>query len=268
VPLSKTVGIIGGTGQLGSAMASAWLESGTVAPEMLWISNRSGSAAGFEAWPDIKVIASNRDLAEACDVIILSVPPALIESARITAPDKLVISVMAGVSIDQLREITCSGRVVRAMSSPAARQQLAYSPWCASAGLAAQDRETVNALLGVCGLSDEVPDEDQIEVFTAITGPVPGFAALFADCVVRYAVNRGIAPEIADRAVKQLFLASSRIMADGTSTPAEHVQEMIDYAGTTAAGLVKLRDRDLAALIGEGLEASVQRVRTIAAGGG
>ncbi|MHA7774010.1 pyrroline-5-carboxylate reductase family protein [Roseibium sp. M-1] len=264
MPLSKTVGILGGSGQLGSALATAWLESGTLAPESLWISNRSGSADGFEAWPQVRVTQSNQALTEACDVIFLSVPPALLESARIQAPDKLVVSVMAGVSRARLTELTGSERAVRAMSSPAARQRLAYSPWCASPSLTGDDRETVMALLSASGLADEVPTEDQIEVFTAITGPVPGFVALFADCVVQYAREKGIAPELAVRAVKQLFLASGRTMAEDEIAPAAHVQEMIDYAGTTAAGLRTLRDSDLAGLIAEGLDASVSRVRTIA----
>jgi len=264
MPFSQTVGIIGGSGQLGCAIATAWLESRTVAPEKLWISNRSGSASAFEAWPGIKVTASNQKLAEACDVIFLSVPPAVLESARISAPEKLIVSVMAGISIERLQDLTGSGRVVRAMSSPAARLRLAYSPWVAAPAVAEHDRATVTTLLSACGLTDEVHGEDQIEIFTAITGPVPGFVALFADCVVQYAVKRGIAPEVAVRAVKQLFLSSSRILADGKEPPYAHVREMIDYAGTTAAGLVKLQEMDLADLIGEGLQASVERVRNIA----
>lgn len=122
------VGIIGGTGQLGSAIATAWLESGCVEPRQLWISNRSGTAAGFESWPEITFTASNQLLADGCDVILLSVPPALVDTVRISAPGKLILSVMAGVSRERLKALTGSEKVVRAMSSPAAGKQLAYSP--------------------------------------------------------------------------------------------------------------------------------------------
>lgn len=262
--LKKTLGVIGGTGQLGSAMASAWLESGCLAPDSLWISNRSGSGSGFDAWPDITFTNSNQALADACDIIVVSVPPALLETVRISARGKLVISVMAGVSLDALSELTGSSRVVRAMSSPAARQRLAYSPWTAAVGLPGPDREAVATLLSACGLSDEVGDEAQIEVFTALTGPVPGFAAFFADSMVQYALANGIEPEVAVRAVKQLFLASGQIMAADTVTPADRVREMVDYAGTTAAGLIRMQELDLQRLISEGLDASTGRVRTIA----
>ena len=54
---SLTIGIVGGSGQLGGAIARALLRTGTVAPDRLWISNRSGSAAGFDGWPGIHVTA-------------------------------------------------------------------------------------------------------------------------------------------------------------------------------------------------------------------
>ncbi|GAB2185409.1 pyrroline-5-carboxylate reductase family protein [Roseibium sp. LAB1] len=259
-----TVGIIGGTGQLGSAIATAWLDSGCVKPDHLWISNRSGTSAGFESWPEITFTASNQLLADACDVILLSVPPALVETVRISAPGKLILSVMAGVSRERLKALTGSEKVVRAMSSPAAGKQLAYSPWCAASSLSQEYRDLVQSLLSACGPSDEVSDEGQIEVFTAITGPVPGFAAFFADCIVDYARANGVERHIAERAAKQLILSAGQIMAEDARSPAEHVQEMIDYAGTTAAGLVKLKELGIAGLIGEGLEASTERVRTIA----
>jgi pyrroline-5-carboxylate reductase len=262
--LHKTVGVIGGTGQLGSAMATAWLDSGCISPGNLWIANRSGSSSGFDAWPDITFTNSNQALADACDIIILSVPPALLDTVKISARGKLIISVMAGVSLKQLAEHTGSTRLVRAMSSPAARQRLAYSPWTAESGLSGPDQEAVDTLLSACGLSDAVPDEHQIEIFTALTGPVPGFAAVFADSMVQYALANGVEPDIATRAVKQLFLASGQIMAADTVSPADRVREMVDYAGTTAAGLIRMRELGLTGLIAEGLEASTERVRTIA----
>eukprot|EP00903_Cladosiphon_okamuranus_P001165 g1163.t1 len=205
-----------------------------------------------------------QELADACDVIVLSVPPAQAASLQLAAPDKLIISVMAGVSLEQLTGICGSARVVRAMSSPAARQRLAYSPWTAADGLSDADCETVKVLLSACGPSDRVPDERQIEVFTALTGPVPGFAAFFADALVQYALQNGVEPAIASRAIKQLFLASGEIMSADAEPPAERVREMIDYAGTTAAGLLKVQELDLQRLIAEGLDASTARVRTIA----
>jgi pyrroline-5-carboxylate reductase len=55
----------------------------------------------------------------------------------------------------------------------------------ATAAVDGDDRPVVRALFSACGAADEVPSEDQIDVFTAITGPVAGFVAFFADWMVR-----------------------------------------------------------------------------------
>ncbi|OWU85269.1 pyrroline-5-carboxylate reductase [Oceanicola sp. 22II-s10i] len=257
-----TVGIVGGSGMLGHAIATGWLSSGAVSPDRLWISNRSGSRAGFEDWPDVTVTADSQALADACDVILLSVPPALAGGIGISAPDRLVASVMAGVTLDRIAALTGTTRVVRAMSSPAAALRLAYSPFAAS-GATEDDRTMIRHLLSAIGTTDEVPDEAQIDLFTAMTGPVPGFVAFFAACMQGYATDRGVAPEVAERAVRQLFLSAGQMMADGPA-PDTHVRQMIDYAGTTAAGLLAMQETDIAEAIAKGLDAAVARTRGIA----
>ena len=257
------IGIIGGTGMLGSAIARGLLGSRVLGDGPLWLSSRSGTAAGLEAHGPVRATADNREFAGACDLIVLSVPPAAAADLDIDARDRIVVSVMAGVTIERLRRITGAARVVRAMSSPAAGRRLAYSPWFAGDAVTADDRRHVASLFEALGRADEVPDEAQIDLFTALTGPVPGFVALYADCMVRAAVDRGVAPATAERAVRQLFLAAGVMLAEDAPSPAEHVREMLDYAGTTAAGLEAMRDGPRADAIAEGLDAALARARTI-----
>lgn len=257
-----TLGIIGGTGELGSAMATAWLETLTVKPHSLWVSNRSGTLGPLMRWEQVRATPDAQAMVQECDVVILSIPPAEAGNLQITTGDRLVISVMAGVTLDRLAEITRGTKIVRAMSSPAAAQRLAYSPWTAR-DLPEEDAETVTKLLSACGLTDRVATEDMIDRFTAITGPVPGFVAAFADAVVAHATRSGIPPEIATRAVRQLFLASGTVMSLDDKDPRAHVDAMIAYDGTTAAGLREIDKGPLKEAVHAGLEAAYQRAKTI-----
>ena len=54
------------------------------------------------------------------------------------------------------------------------------------------------------------------------------------------------------------------MLAEGDMTPGDHVQEMIDYAGTTAAGLVAMQELGISDLIAKGLDAAVEKTRSIA----
>jgi pyrroline-5-carboxylate reductase len=261
-PLS--VGIIGGSGMLGSAIARALLEQRVVVPQSFWISNRGGRADGFEQWAGISVTADNRELVAACDIILLSVAPAQAKELNIDASDRLVLSVMAGVSIERLISLTGAARAIRAMSSPAAALGLAYTPWCCSSDATEADRAVATKIFEACGTTDEIQAEDQIDLFTALTGPVPGFVAHFAECMIDYAIRRGVEPRVADRAVRQLFHASGVMMAHSERPPRDHVEEMISYAGTTAAGLQILKASPLSKAIDEGLDAAREKARRIA----
>ena len=259
-----TIGVVGGTGMLGSAVVTALLARGVVAPDRLWLANRSGDAGPFADVPGVTVTRDPQDLAGACDTILLSVPPASVPDLKLAAPDALLLSVMAGVSLERLMTLTGSPRAVRAMSSPAAARHLAYSPWIAAPAVTGADRDRVTAFFGACGETEEVGDESQIDIFTAMTGPVPGFVALFAKMMADHAEDRGVAPEVADRAVRQLFLSAGVMMSGDPMTPSQHVTQMIDYSGTTAAGLEAMMRADLSGIIAAGLDAAVGKTRTIA----
>ena len=259
-----SIGIVGGSGALGGAIAHGLLRGNFITVEQLWISNRSGNNSGFEEDLGIRFTTHNQELVDACQIVLVAVPPHLASTLNINAHNRLIISVMAGVTIEQIEHQTHAQRVVRAMSNPAAGIGLAYSPWCANEGVTNEDRHWVRTLFESCGLADEVPDEEQIDYFTALTGPVPGFVAYYADCMVAYAVKRGIEPTIARRAIGQLFHASGVVLAQSGVPPEEHVRDMITYAGTTAAGLEAMKASPLAASIEEGLQAAYQKAQSIA----
>ncbi len=52
-------------------------------------------------------------------------------------------------------------------------------------------------------------------------------------------------------------------MSAGTMTPADYVTQMIDYAGTTAAGLEEMERSSITNDIAKGLDAAVARTRSI-----
>ncbi|WP_417807437.1 pyrroline-5-carboxylate reductase family protein [Thioclava sp.] len=256
--LGFSIGIIG-SGMLGGAIAQAlWRAE----PQALYVANRSGKAPDIADFPPENTLRDPQALAERCDVVILCVPPSGARNLRINARDTLVISVMAGVPLAELSRLSGSPRVIRAMSSPAAASALAYSPWIASTAVTPQDRARTRTLFEACGTTDELQSESHIDLFTAMTGPVPGFVAACAAAMVRHAEAEGVPPGIADRAVRQLFLAAGEMMAHGPS-PQDHVDEMIDYAGTTAAGLLTLRENGFDARLAQGLAAAAQKSREI-----
>ncbi len=260
--MAQGIGIIGGTGWLGAAIARALLSSNFVDPNALWISNRSGRRDSFEAWPDVRFTTDNQELVDACSTVLLSVLPQDFGGVAVDARGRLVISVMAGAPVEAIVRCTGAERIVRALPNAAAEINLSYTPWFATPAVTAEDRELVRRLFGTCGRADEVPAEDQIDYFTALTGPGPAFVAYYLDAMIQHAMRRGVDPEIAERAVTQLFHGAWALLDASDLSPAQTVRVFVDYAGTTAAGLNAFQASSLSQNIGCGIDAAYQKAKT------
>lgn len=81
--------------------------------------------------------------------------------------------------------------------------------------------------------------------------------------MVDHAVEQGIEPDVADRAIRQLFLAGGTMLAKGNASPADHIRWMIEYAGTTAAGLNAMIDSPLSKAVSNGLSAAADKAKSM-----
>src|SRR5699024_12794328 len=95
--IDARIGIIGGNGWLGGAIAAAALETGVVAPDRLTLSGRTDKRGAVDS-PEVHWTRDNRTLVARSDVIILSIRPEQFADVDIDVGDRLVISVMAGMT--------------------------------------------------------------------------------------------------------------------------------------------------------------------------
>jgi len=254
-----TLGVIGGTGWLAGALLRPALTSGFISPPSLILSSRSGRADGFEAWPDIRFTTDNAALAAMSDIIILSVRPEDLGALDLDLSGKLVISVMAWVKAQALMDRFSTGRIIRAMPNASAEHGLSFTPWFATSEVTAKDEAFADGFFACSGKTTRLTAENEIDYFTALTGSGPAFIAAFADVMIRDAVANGVAPTVADAAVRQLFLGAATWMAQASESPAETVKVFTEYGGTTAAGLTAMKAADIETPIRKGLAAATQK---------
>lgn len=254
------VGIVGGAGWLGTAIAKALTGPGTVAPDRLTCSYRSTRPADENGchWTQ-----NNRELVDRSDVILLSVRPDDWRLVDIDAAGKLVISVMAGVTIDDIKRRTGSSRVARALPNAAAEIGYSYTPFFIDS-VDASDGETVRILFGSCGQVDQVFDEDQIDYFTAMSGSGAAFPAFLTEAMMLDAMGRGVPPDVARRAAQQTLVGAGRLQEFSGASPSETVKSFVDYNGTTAAGIAGMRNGGFAAIVSAGLDAAYKKAKDLA----
>ncbi|MEP9398831.1 pyrroline-5-carboxylate reductase dimerization domain-containing protein [Mesorhizobium sp. KR2-14] len=251
-----TIGIIGGTGWLGRSMALAMLDTGSTHPSRLILSSRAPNAGGLAGWSKVEIIADNRELAARADMVILSVRPEQFRAVEIDAAGKLLISVMAGVSMATLASTTGADRIVRAMPNAGAEIRRSYTPWFASHAVSAAERKLVQQLFETCGMADELSCEAEIDYLTGLSGSGPAFPALLAHAMLGHALERGLPEDVAKRAVEAVITGASQLLAGQNICPEETVRVFLDYQGTTAAGLKGMIDGGFVEAVRAGLDAA------------
>jgi pyrroline-5-carboxylate reductase len=123
------IGIIGGNGWIGGALARGVVAAGLLQPAELTLSCRSDPPGWL---PGAHWTRDNQALADRSDVVILSVRPQDWPAIEARAPDKLAISVMAGVTLADIGARLGTPRVVRALPNAAADVGASYTPWTAT----------------------------------------------------------------------------------------------------------------------------------------
>ncbi|AEA69976.1 Pyrroline-5-carboxylate reductase [Pseudomonas brassicacearum subsp. brassicacearum NFM421] len=255
---NETVGIIGGTGWLGGAIAKAVLAKGLVPAGNLIISNRSGNHPLVQQGASL--VTNNQDLVDRSVVVIIAVRPEQFASLNINATGKTVISLMAGITAQAIATQTMASAVVRAMPNAAVEIEQSFTPWYCSGGVEATTKILVQRLFECVGTAAEVQEEDFIDYLSVLSGTGPAFPALLMTALANQAMLAGIPGDIAQLAAKNVVVHSSQLLAN------RDAQQMIDalvaYRGVTAAALQAMTQGYFEEQIGRALQAGAAVART------
>lgn len=257
------IGIIGGNGIIGGALARGLVASGRVSEADLSLSCRSTPPGWL---PGACWLHDNAALVARSDIVVVSVRPQDWPHISIDAGRQLVVSVMAAVPLAALQAGTGAARVVRALPNAAADVGASYTPWTASAAVTAADRAHVRAILTACGTEDEVTDEAAVDYLAALSGTGPAYPALLATALIEDATARGIPPDIARRAATSLLIGTGRLYEKTGEAPEDTVRAFVDYAGITAAALQTMQGEGLVRAVRAGLAAAMEATAGLADG--
>lgn len=255
------IGIIGGTGWIGRAMAEQLLHHQVITAEQLWIANRSGQRLNGDHTAGIHYTQDHQALVDACDVVVLSVRPQDMTAINISLHSQLLVSVMAGVTIEQLVERTQATSVVRAMPNAAIEIGQSYTPWYSRyLSLAHQDiwLKMVNAL----GYSQVCETEHQLIALTALTGSGQGILTAIATSMIQASQVYAMPSEMMDQAMRYLFSGIGQLMQADFLSPPQRAQVCLDYAGTTAAAISGMRQHGLQQAIQAGVDAAFEKANS------
>lgn len=249
-----------GGGNMGRAMATALVERRVCAArEVLVVDPDPACRAKLE--PLGCALAERADArAGEARVVVLAVKPQGAKDVMSALRPSLqsgqtVLSIMAGVPLVALREGLGHHALVRAMPNTPAQIGLGMTAYVAEPAVTKDGLARVEALLGACGESLRVRDEDAIDAATAVSGSGPAYVFFMAEHWIRAARALGFSEADATALVRQTLLGATELWKR-SGTPAGTLREQVtSKGGTTAAALDVFRER----LVGEGIEAGIAR---------
>ncbi len=264
----KAFCVIGG-GVMGQTITRSLIGSGlAAAPAITVCEVAAPRRQSLEA--DLGVAATGDAVAAAdgAPVVVLAVKPQDFPAVGgalqgFILPEQLVLSIMAGVTMQTLRDRLGHRAVVRAMPNTPAQIGQGLTAWTASAEVTESQRALVGQMLATLGRAIPVQDERHIDMATAVSGSGPGFFFLILEALIDGAVQIGMRRELATELVYQTALGSAAFAQESGLHPAVLRDMVTSPGGTTAEGLRAMEEKGVRAGTMEAIIAAYRRTREL-----
>jgi len=274
--LGRGISFLGG-GNMGRALIAALLRVGANPALIRVIESHPATAQALVADYGVATLADPLAVGAAIDTLVLAVKPQDMASAlqplraRLERERPLVISVAAGLSVQQLQQ-WCGAEVpvVRAMPNRPALEGVGATGLFAPAAVTATLRERAASILGAAGIVVWVDDEALMDVVTAVSGSGPAYFFRFAEALAAAGMAAGLSKAAATELARATLQGAGRMAQPGADLAALR-ESVTSKGGTTAAALASFSDQDLERVVAAAVTAAVRRGRELssqAAAGG
>jgi pyrroline-5-carboxylate reductase len=260
--------VLAGAGKMGGAMLSGWLAQGLDANRVAVIEPYPSDDIKALAARGVRLNPASGDIGSVA-ALVIAVKPQMFREAGpalkpFIAPDTLVVSIMAGITIAAIRQV-CGGSVVRAMPNTPAAIGRGITVAVADKNVSAAQRAVADALLRAIGAVEWTGDETLMDAVTAVSGSGPAYVFLLAEELARAGIEAGLPPELATKLARETVAGSGELLHRSDLDAATLRRNVSSPGGTTAAALEVLMGADgMQSLLTRAVAAATRRSRELA----
>lgn len=226
------------------------------------------AAYGIQGYTD------NAEAVRQADVVVLSIKPQRLD--RVLAglngsvkSTSLVLSIVAGASVEKISSGLKHNLVVRSMPNTPAQIGKGITVWTPSPAVTEEQLEMTRRILGALGEQVCVEEESYLDMATALSGTGPAYVFLFMEAMVDAGVHLGFPRRIAEQLVVQTVRGSVdyyRYRADPKHL-ARLRNEVTSPGGTSAEALYYLEKAGFRTAISRAIWAAFERSQELGRGG-
>lgn len=245
--MNKKIAFIGG-GNMAKSIIQGLLRQELIPNSDIFVSGPHPENLASLAALNVQVHHSNAEVARAADIIILSVKPAVIslvldEIQDTITPNKLIISIANGITINELSRLTPFGtRIIRAMPNTPAKVGKALTGLCHAESATLEDIADASEIFQSCGTVEWI-EEGLLSALVGIAGSAPAYFFVMLEAMADAAVKSGMKRATAYRVAAQAMLGSAALALETGSHPGILKDEVCSPGGATIEAVQALEDK-------------------------
>lgn len=250
---------------MGGAIAKA-LKQNFNELSSLVVSDRDPAKHAAFSELEVDVTDSNADAVTDSDVVILAVKPQQIGDLEIAGKlkgDAIVISIMAGVPIEKIREILDGhSYIARVMPNLPALISEGMSGFYAP-DLTGEQKSVVVGILKSFGDEIELKSEDEIDKITAISGSGPAYVFYFLEAMTDAGVELGFGEETAKKLALKTLLGSGKYAKVASESFSELREKVTSKGGATEKALQVLNNYGFKKSLVEAINSAYKKAKEL-----
>jgi pyrroline-5-carboxylate reductase len=261
-----------GSGVMGEAIIGGLLRKQVTIPSHIHASDPLPERrAALQEQYGILAHNDNTSAVQNADVVILSVKPQRLDKVLaglrdLIPPQALVLSIVAGASIEQISTYLNHLNVVRSMPNTPAQIGQGITVWTASPTVTPEQAEIARQILQALGQEVFVEEESFLDMATALSGTGPAYVFLFMEAMIDAGVHLGFPRRIAEQLVTQTIRGSVEYYVHRKAHPATLRNEVTSPGGTSAAAIYYLEKAGVRTAISRAIWAAYERSQELGKG--
>ena len=257
-----------GAGKMGSAMLEGWLARGLKPKQITVLEPHPGKMVTALTRRGIKLNPKGKAFTATAIVIAVkpqSAPEAVPPLASYVDKSTLVLSIMAGRTIDFLERSLPGAAIVRAMPNTPAAIGRGISVAIGNTKISPSQRKLASELLAAIGKVEWAREELLMDAVTALSGSGPAYVFLLAEAMANAGIAAGLPPALATPFAQETVAGSGELLHRSALGAATLRQNVTSPGGTTAAALeVLMGPGGFDELLTRAIAAATRRSRELA----
>jgi pyrroline-5-carboxylate reductase len=264
------IAFIGG-GNMARSLVGGLLKTGVAANAIRIAEPQAAAREALGRDFGVASYADNALAAAEAEVVVLAVKPQMMPAIRDGLRDilqrqrPLLISIAAGVRLDQLERWFGALPIVRCMPNTPALIGAGATGLCANARVSAPQRAQAQHILDAAGTTRWIDDERLMDTVTALSGSGPAYFFALVEALEDAAAAQGLPRDTARALAVQTCLGAGRMLAESGEAPGELRRRVTSPNGTTQAALESFAADGLPAIVARAVAAATRRGEELAA---